>query len=88
MWLYTGHKYNDMGPFRAIRAETLYALNLSDPNYGWNVEMQMKAAQAGLRIQEVPTQYRPRVGVSKVSGSVRDSIKAGLKILWSTWRYR
>ncbi len=84
----TGHRYRDMGPFRAMRASSMVALQLTDTNYGWNVEMQMKAVQAGLRIQEVELPYRPRVGVSKISGTVRGTIRAGAKIIWSVWRYR
>ena len=84
----TGHRYADMGPFRAIRADHLAAMQLRDPNHGWNVEMQMRAAQAGLRILEVPLPYRPRVGTSKVSGTVRGSVLAGARILRSVWRYR
>lgn len=83
----TGHRYRDMGPFRAIRAEALDSLQMRDPNYGWNVEMQMKAVQRGLRVREVAVRYRPRIGQSKVSGTLRGSVKAGAKILLSVWRY-
>lgn len=86
--LSTGHRYHDMGPFRAMRASALHNLALIDPNYGWNVEMQMKAVRAGLRIREVSMPYRPRVGVSKISGTIRGTVRAGTKILWSVWRYR
>jgi len=84
----TGHRYRDMGPFRALRMESLLALEMEDDSYGWNVEMQMKAVRHGLRIQEIAVGYRPRIGQSKVSGTVKGTVKAGLKILWSTWRYR
>ncbi len=84
----TGHRYRDMGPFRALQATALARLELHDTNYGWNVEMQMKAVRAGLSIREVPLPYRTRVGVSKISGTVRGTLKAGAKILWSVWRYR
>jgi len=84
----TGHRYADMGPFRAIRADHLAAMRLRDPNHGWNVEMQMRAAQAGLRIREIPLPYQPRVGTSKVSGTVKGSVLAGVRILRSVWRYR
>lgn len=83
-----GHRYHDMGPFRAIRLSALLDMQLRDRNYGWNVEMQMKAIQRGLRVQEVPMPYRPRVGVSKISGTVRGTLRAGTKILLSVWRYR
>ena len=84
----TGHRYRDMGPFRAMRADALRRLALVDPNYGWNVEMQMKAVRSGLRILEIDMPYHPRVGVSKISGTVRGTVRAGTKILWSVWRYR
>ena len=84
----TGHRYADMGPFRAIRFSSLMALDMQDPNFGWNVEMQMKAVYSALRIREVPVRYRPRIGVSKISNTVRGSVAAGSIILLSTWRYR
>ena len=84
----TGHRYADMGPFRALRLGALVDLGLRDPTYGWNVEMQMRAVQAGLRILEVRARYRPRIGQSKISGTLRGSLEAGAKILWSVWRYR
>jgi glycosyltransferase involved in cell wall biosynthesis len=80
-WVY-GADYTDLGPFRAIRWETLEALGMKDRNYGWTVEMQIKAAQSRVRHAEVPVSYRSRIGVSKVSGTVRGSLKAGAKILW------
>ena len=83
----TGHRYRDMGPFRAVRLDALDRLGMRDPNYGWNVEMQIKAIRAGLRVREVPVRYRPRIGTSKVSGSLRGSVKAGAKILWSVARH-
>ncbi len=83
----TGQRYRDMGPFRAIRMSSLLAMEMEDLNYGWNVEMQMKAAYAGLRIEEIAVRYRTRIGVSKISSTVRGSIKAGAKIIYSTWRY-
>jgi glycosyltransferase involved in cell wall biosynthesis len=84
----TGHWFRDMGPFRALRMSSLLQLGMVDKNYGWNVEMQIKAVRAGLRILEVPMPYRPRIGVSKISGTVRGTVRAGTKIIWSTWRYR
>ncbi|MDP6933784.1 MAG: glycosyltransferase family 2 protein [Myxococcota bacterium] len=83
----TGHRYRDMGPFRAIDRSSLVRLQMEDLNFGWNVEMQIKAIRRGLRVREVPTRYRPRIGQSKISGTVRGSLRAGTKILWSTWRY-
>lgn len=81
-----GHRYTDLGPFRAIRADALRRLNMRDRNYGWTIEMQIKALRRGLRVMEVPVSYRPRIGVSKISGSLRASIMAGAKILWTVFR--
>jgi len=77
----TGSRATDLGPFRAITAEALRRLDMSDPDYGWTVEMQVKAARRGLRVVEVPVDYRPRIGRSKVSGTLRGTIGAGSKIL-------
>lgn len=77
----------DLGPFRAIRWGALQALGMQDRNYGWTVEMQIKAAQRGITYREVPVSYRQRIGVSKVSGTVRGSVSAGAKILWLLGRY-
>ena len=85
--LVTGYKYTDMGPFRAIKAQKLKTLNMVDKNYGWNVEMQIKAVKKGLRIKEVPVDYRNRIGVSKISGTMSGVIKAGVKIIYSVIRY-
>lgn len=74
-------KYTDLGPFRAIRFSTLNELNMKDSNYGWTVEMQIKAAQRGMPTIEVPVSYRRRIGKSKVSGTVKGVIFAGTKIL-------
>ena len=82
-----GHRYRDMGPFRAIRWSALQRLHMSDPTYGWNVEMQLKALRQGLRVLEVPVHYRPRVGQSKISGTVKGSVQAGVKILSAVRRY-
>jgi glycosyltransferase involved in cell wall biosynthesis len=85
--LFYGVRYTDLGPFRAIRWQTLQALQMQDRNYGWTVEMQIKAAQQGIAYREVPVSYRQRIGVSKVSGTVRGSVGAGVKILWLLGRY-
>jgi len=74
-------RYTDLGPFRAIRKSSLDRLRMQDRNYGWTVEMQIKAAQLGLRTCEVPVSYRKRIGKSKVSGTVKGVIGAGTKIL-------
>ena len=82
-----GHRYTDLGPFRAIRWEALRSLEMEDRNFGWTVEMQVKALQKGLRVAEVPVSYRRRVGVSKITGTVSGTLKAGAKILWTIARY-
>ncbi|HEV2386810.1 MAG TPA: glycosyltransferase family 2 protein [Candidatus Acidoferrales bacterium] len=91
-WLverFYGIRFTDLGPFRAIRREALDRLAMADPNYGWTIEMQIKAALAGLRVREAPVPHRPRrAGRSKVSGTVRGSALAGAKILWTIFRYR
>lgn len=86
-WLY-GVRYTDLGPFRAIEAAALQRLHMQDKTYGWTVEMQLKAAKLGLRGVEVAVRYRRRIGVSKVSGTVRGTLGAGYKILWTIFRYR
>lgn len=84
----TGHHYQDMGPFRAIRWSSLTQLRMEDPTWGWNVEMQMKAARAGLRIREIPVDNRVRIGQSKISGTLSGVLRAGAKIMYACWRYR
>lgn len=82
-----GARYTDLGPFRAISWAALGALEMCDENFGWTVEMQIKAAQAGLRHLEVPVAYRRRIGQSKVSGTVKGTLLASGKILWTLARY-
>lgn len=100
MRLFWGVKYTDLGPFRAIRFDSLQSLNMRDRNYGWTVEMQIKAAQRDVAAGEVPVSYRKRIGQSKISGTLRGVVGAGTKILstiflsafdWhlrSKWQYR
>lgn len=85
--LVTGFKYTDMGPFRAIKTQKLKELQIVDKNYGWNVEMQIKAVKKGLKIKEVPVDYRNRIGASKISGTISGVIKAGVKIIYSIFKY-
>ncbi len=85
-WLY-GHRYTDLGPFRAIRYDRLLELEMADRNFGWTVEMQIKAAQRKYRTLDVPVRYRKRVGVSKITGTLSGAVRAGVKILWVTFRY-
>ncbi len=84
----TGHRYADMGPFRAIRWTSLELLAMQDRTWGWNVEMQLKALHRGLRVAEVPVRNRRRIGRSKISGTVRGVVTAGAKILYACWKYR
>lgn len=86
-WIW-GYRYTDLGPFRAIRRDSLALLSMRDRNYGWTVEMQVKAIQHGLRIQEVPVSYFRRVGTSKVSGNLYASLRAGWKILTTIFTLR
>lgn len=82
IWLFWAKRMTDLGPFRAIRRDTLTALAMADRDFGWTVEMQVKAARQGFRIQEIPTDYRCRIGMSKISGTVKGVILAGTKILY------
>lgn len=83
-----GGQYTDLGPFRALRLSKLNQLQMVDTNYGWTIEMQIKACRNDFRILEIPVPYRCRIGQSKISGTITGSIKAGTKILCSIWRYR
>lgn len=82
-----GTDATDLGPFRAITAPALRRLEMRDRDYGWTVEMQVKARRRGLRVVEVPVDYRPRIGRSKVSGTLRGSVRAGVRILSVIARY-
>ena len=82
-----GRRYTDLGPFRAIRWDAYARLGMRDPDYGWTCEMQVKALRRGLRVAEVPVSYRRRVGVSKITGTVTGTFRAGAKILWTIARY-
>ncbi len=81
--LFWGHSFTDLGPFRAIRWHKLLQLDMQDKTYGWTVEMQVKALKRKLSCTEVPVSYRKRIGKSKISGTVKGSIMAGYKILWT-----
>jgi hypothetical protein len=88
MYVLYGVRVTDLGPFRAIRKPVLDRLALVDRTYGWSVEMMVKTVRAGYRIVEAPVSYRLRyVGQSKVSGTVKGSIKAGLVIIGASVRY-
>ena len=87
MTLFFGAKFSDLGPFRAIKYNKLLALNMEDKTYGWTVEMQLKALKQKLTYVEIPVNYRNRIGVSKVSGTIKGAIFAGLKILGWIFKY-
>lgn len=78
-----GYRFTDLGPFRAIRWDKLLELNMQDQNFGWTVEMQVKAAKHKLKCTEVPVSYRKRIGKSKISGTIKGTILAGYKIIWT-----
>lgn len=82
-----GAPFTDLGPFRAIRFSDLLALDMQDRTFGWTIEMQIKAVQAGLRCKEVPVSYRRRIGVSKITGTISGTLKASAKILWTIAKY-
>jgi glycosyltransferase involved in cell wall biosynthesis len=82
-----GYNYHDLGPFRAIRFSVLQNLQMKDKTYGWTVEMQIKAAKLKIPFTEISVPYRKRVGVSKISGTVSGTVKAGYKILWTIFKY-
>jgi glycosyltransferase involved in cell wall biosynthesis len=81
-------RFTDLGPFRAIRYETLLALDMQDRDYGWTAEMQAKAARSGVRSTEVPVSYHRRIGKSKITGTVKGTVLAGYKILTTILRLR
>ncbi|MEX1023585.1 MAG: glycosyltransferase family 2 protein [Planctomycetota bacterium] len=86
MRLFFGARYTDLGPFRALRVGTLRALAMRDETFGWTIEMQLKAHGRGVRTVEVPVRYRPRIGTSKITGTVSGTVRAGTKILgWIVW---
>lgn len=85
--LFYRKKYTDLGPFRAIRYESLMTIGMKDRTYGWTVEMQLKAAKLNLRTKDIPVNYRQRIGVSKVSGTIRGTLGAGYKIIYTIFKY-
>ena len=87
MKLFFGATFTDLGPFRAIKYDKLLELQMEDKTYGWTVEMQLKALKKKLSYTEVPVRYKKRIGISKVSGTVKGSIFAGIKILGWIFKY-
>ncbi|MCB0468867.1 MAG: glycosyltransferase family 2 protein [Aequorivita sp.] len=87
MKIFFNSKFTDLGPFRAIKYEKLRALNMEDKTYGWTVEMQLKVLKKKFTYAEVPVKYKNRIGTSKVSGTVKGAIFAGIKILSWIFKY-
>jgi glycosyltransferase involved in cell wall biosynthesis len=85
--IFYGHRFTDLGPFRAIGWDALERIAMADPDFGWTAEMQVKAVRLGLRCAEVPVSYRRRVGVSKITGTITGTVRAGYKILWTVARH-
>ena len=81
-------KFTDLGPFRAIKMESLEKLKMADKTYGWTIEMQIKAVKRKMRFCEVPVNYKKRIGISKVSGTVKGTVLAGIKIIFAVFKYR
>ncbi len=82
-----GFRFTDLGPFRAIRWERLEALGMQDRDFGWTAEMQLKAVRGGVKIVEIPVSYRPRIGRSKITGTLTGSVRAAWKIFRTICRY-
>jgi len=87
MKLFFNAKFTDLGPFRAIKYKKLLALQMQDKTYGWTVEMQLKAIKKNYKYVEVPVHYKNRIGTSKVSGTIKGAIFAGVKILGWIFKY-
>lgn len=85
--LFFHYRFTDLGPFRAISYEKLKQLQMEDKTFGWTVEMQIKAAKQNLACLEVPVSYRKRIGTSKVSGTIKGTLMAGYKIIWTILKY-
>ncbi len=81
-------KFTDLGPFRAMKFESLQQLKMDDKTYGWTIEMQIKAVKSRMKHCEVPVNYKRRIGKSKVSGTVKGSVLAGIKIIFAVFKYR
>ena len=80
-------RFSDLGPFRSIKSSSLKKLEMADKTYGWTIEMQIKAAKHKMKFCEVPVNYKKRIGVSKVSGTVKGTVLAGIKIIFAVFKY-
>jgi len=87
MRIFFGARFTDLGPFRAIKLPVLLNMKMQDKTYGWTVEMQLKAAKSNIRFTEVPVRYRQRIGKSKVTGTIRGTIMAGIKIIFTIFKH-
>lgn len=87
MRIFYNVKYTDLGPFRAILFEKLLELDMQDKTYGWTIEMQIKAVKHKFKITEVPANYKKRIGFSKVSGTIKGTVLAGIKIIFAIFKY-
>lgn len=85
--IFYGIKYTDLGPFRAVKFDSLLRMDMQDTTYGWTVEMQLKAAKLKMKIAEVPVGYRKRIGFSKISGTIKGTLLAGYKIITTIFKY-
>lgn len=85
---YNGAKFTDLGPFRAIKYDALQKIKMADKTYGWTIEMQIKIVKHKLKFCEVPVSYKKRIGVSKVSGTIKGTVLAGIKILFAVFKYK
>lgn len=86
--IFYGARFTDLGPFRAIKTSALNKLKMSDKTYGWTIEMQIKAAKKKYAFCEVPVNYKKRIGVSKVSGTIKGTVLAGIKIIFAVFKYK
>ena len=87
IYIFFGYRFTDLGPFRAIRFDSLKQINMVDTDFGWTVEMQIKAIKNNLRIEEIPVHYRKRIGISKITGTIFGTFKAGVKIMYTIFKY-
>ena len=87
IYIFFGYRFTDLGPFRAIRFDSLEQINMVDTDFGWTVEMQIKAIKNNLRIEEIPVHYRKRIGISKITGTISGTFKAGVKIMYTIFKY-
>lgn len=88
IYLLYKYKYTDLGPFRAITWEALEKIQMTDRDFGWTVEMQIKALKLKMKVCEVPVDYRRRIGVSKIAGTVKGTVMAGYKIIYTIFKYK